>query len=237
MTVILKPSPNYNQRDGNQLPRFIILHYTGMKTLTDALERLCDPVSQVSAHYTVGRDGVVFRHVDIEKRAWHAGKSSWRGIKDMNSASIGIEIENPGHEHGYQPFPMEQIQAVINLAQEIIKQYRIVPQNILAHSDVAPDRKEDPGELFPWAELAKQQVGVWPEPLEEDYARIKSWDLDKYVAAVKEYGYDTSKGYEYALRAFERHFMPEMILGTSQDENVARARLACLLRQYGGTSG
>lgn len=234
MAIISKASPNFNERINYKKPEYIILHYTGMKSLDDALHRLCDPSSHVSAHYTIGRDGEIYQHVDCDKRAWHAGKSFWRGITDMNSASVGIEIENTGHEHGYVPFPEEQIYAVMKIVEEVMGKYHILPENVLAHSDIAPERKEDPGELFPWSMLAQQKLSIWPEPSEEDFETAKTWILDDYVSAVRSYGYDPVCGYEFALRAFERHFAPELILGTLNDEMIARARLACLLRQYSG---
>lgn len=232
MTVIFKPSPNFNERVAHQTPRFIILHYTGMKTAKEALERLSDGKSNVSAHYTIDEDGTIYQHVELDKRAWHAGKSFWRGVTDMNSASIGIEIVNPGHEHGYRPYPDIQISSLITFMRDLVKEFYIDPQNVLAHSDIAPRRKEDPGELFPWARLAQEGLALWPDPSEEDMATAKKWSLDDYVAAARKYGYDPDCGYEYVLRAFERHFAPELILGTSQDETLAKARLACLLRKY-----
>ncbi len=230
MTIIRKPSPNFNERADHQRPSYIILHYTGMRSLSDALARLTDPDSHVSAHATIDKDGAIYDHVHPDKRAWHAGKSYWRGITDMNSASIGIEIENGGHEHGYTPFPEDQILAVTHLVQKLMGIYDIPSDHVLAHSDIAPDRKQDPGELFPWALLAANGIGTWPAPNEDDFATVKDWDLDAYTAAARSFGYDPSCGYEFVLRAFERRYAPELILGTSQDETLARARLACLLR-------
>ncbi|MCB9964153.1 MAG: N-acetylmuramoyl-L-alanine amidase [Rhodospirillales bacterium] len=233
MTIFHKPSPNFNDRPGGQPPAYLILHYTGMKNAADALSRLCGKDSQVSAHYTIDEDGLIYHHVDVKKRAWHAGKSFWRGMNDMNAASIGIELVNPGHEYGYRPFTSAQIFTLITLCKEIMQEYPMPAQNVLAHSDVAPVRKQDPGELFPWAELAGHGIGVWPEPTEADIEKARTWTLDEYVSHVRRYGYDPECGYEYALRAFERHFAPELILGTSQNEKIAQARLACLLRLYG----
>lgn len=238
MKVISKPSPNFNQRADDQAPSYIILHYTGMKTAEAALERLCDPAAEVSAHYTIDEDGTLYQHVEPQERAWHAGKSYWRGITDMNSAAIGIELVNPGHEHGYRPFDQRQMTILKGLLTGLIQDYGIAPQNILGHSDIAPERRwYDPGELFPWAHFASEGIGVWPQPIEEDYEAVKNWTLDDYTSAARQYGYDPECGYEFVLRAFERHFMPELILGTSQDEKQARARLACLLRLYGDKTG
>lgn len=230
MTIILKPSPNFDQRAGLKHPSYIIMHYTGMKNGKDALARLCDPSSKVSAHFTIDEDGTIYEHVHPDLRAWHAGQSYWRGERDMNAVSIGIEIVNLSHELGYRPFRTEQIQSLIPLCRDLMKAYPILPQNVLGHSDVAPARKEDPGELFPWAELARHGIGIWPEPLPEDHERVKHWGIDEYVHAARKYGYDPDCGYEFVLRAFERHFAPELILGTSLDEKIARARLAALLR-------
>jgi N-acetylmuramoyl-L-alanine amidase len=227
-----RPSPNFNQRRLENMPDMIIIHITGMTSAEEALSRLCDPDAQVSAHYTIDEDGAVYHHVPENMRAWHAGVSYWRGETDINSRSLGIELVNPGHEHGYRPFPPDQIDALIRLCTELIHRHPILPDGILGHADVAPERRWfDPGELFPWAKLASAGIGVWPEPDEEDIQRAGSWSLDDYVAAVHEYGYDPNVGYEAALRAFERHFAPELILGTLSDELVARSRLACLLRQ------
>ena len=158
--IHLMRSPNFNDRaDGIKLA-YIILHYTGMKDAASALERLCDPAAQVSAHYMIDEDGSVIQLVDEAKRAWHAGKSFWRGITDMNSASIGIELVNPGHEFGYRPFPAAQITALKKLLHEIIARHGMNRKScLLGHSDIAPTRKQDPGELFPWEELAKDGLG------------------------------------------------------------------------------
>lgn len=233
MTILLKPSPNFNERKDGQLPYYIILHCTGMKTAGEALERLCDPKAEVSAHYIIDESGAVFEMVAPEMRAWHAGVSYWRGVTDMNSVSIGIELVNPGHHHGYRPYPEEQISSLMFLCKELEDGFGIRPQNILGHSDISPERRWfDPGELFPWAQLAQHKIGVWPDPTEEDLEAVKNWTLDDYTAAARAYGYDPNCGYEFVLRAFERHFAPELILGTSQDETIARARLAYLLRVF-----
>ncbi len=154
-------SPNFDARD--QSIDMLVLHYTGMKTADEALARLCDPDAKVSAHYTIGRDGRVYAHVPEEMRAWHAGVSYWAGTRNVNARSIGIEIVNPGHEFGYVPFADAQIAALIDLADGIFARHKIPPARVVGHSDVAPARKEDPGELFPWKPLAEFGIGVWPE--------------------------------------------------------------------------
>lgn len=147
-------SPNYTERrGGHEKPSMIIIHYTGMKTGQEALERLCNPNSDVSAHYVIEEDGRLFQLVDDDKRAWHAGVSEWKGETDINSASIGIELVNPGHEWGYREFPDVQIDVLINLCRDLIAKYEIPLDRILGHEDVASGRKQDPGELFPWERL------------------------------------------------------------------------------------
>ncbi len=166
------PSPNHDARDATV--DMLVLHYTGMKTADEALARLCDPAAKVSAHYTIGRDGRVYRHVPEDARAWHAGVSYWAGARNINARSIGIELVNPGHEFGYIPFTDEQIAALIDIAQEIMARHTIAPARVVAHSDVAPARKEDPGELFPWRALAEYRIGLWPgagEPATRQKAR------------------------------------------------------------------
>jgi N-acetylmuramoyl-L-alanine amidase len=169
-TVIDHPSPNFNERDPAAPLRYVVLHYTGMPTRDSALRRLCDNQAKVSAHYLIDEAGQVFHLVDESRRAWHAGKSFWCGTTDMNSASIGIELVNPGHEFGYKPFPAAQIAALKTLLGEIVARHGLDPAHfLLGHSDIAPDRKKDPGEFFPWQELAKAGFGIWPEAHASDY--------------------------------------------------------------------
>lgn len=156
------PSPNFDEREREI--DMIVLHYTGMKTGREALERLCDPEAKVSAHYLIEEDGRVFQMVEESKRAWHAGISHWRGVDGVNHNSIGIEIVNPGHEWGYRKFTQAQYDALIPLCQAIKARYNIPDINIIGHEDVAPDRKQDPGELFDWELLAKNGLGIWPRP-------------------------------------------------------------------------
>lgn len=156
-----RTSPNWDSRDSHVID-MLVLHYTGMRTASEALERLCDPSAKVSAHYMVEEDGTVHALVPEEMRAWHAGVSSWRGHTNINQRSIGIEIANPGHEFGYRPFPHAQMDAVATLCKGILSRHPIPPRNVVAHSDVAPQRKEDPGELFEWQWLAQRSIGLWP---------------------------------------------------------------------------
>jgi N-acetylmuramoyl-L-alanine amidase len=168
MTLIIKEhlSPNAGPRrpvNGETRVRHLVFHYTGMTSCEKALERLCDPAFEVSAHYVIAEDGTVYRIVPEDLRAWHAGKSFWHGIRDINSTSIGVEIVNPGHEYGYRAYPPAQIDTVMELAGEIMARHRIKTCDVLGHSDIAPGRKTDPGELFPWKDLATRGIGLWPE--------------------------------------------------------------------------
>ena len=219
--MIERPSPNFNDR---KLPvSMAVLHYTGMETAEAAIARLADPAAEVSAHYVVLEDGQVIRMVDEAKRAWHAGRAFWRGITDVNSASIGIEIVNPGHEFGYRPFPDAQIDAVIELLGGIVARHNITRGNVVGHSDVAPARKEDPGELFPWYRLAKLRLAL-PRPTKNLMDPL--WPDAGFLLALERFGYDITDG-EAAVRAFQRRFRPELIDGIVDGE--CRAILLALL--------
>src|SRR3954467_5121679 len=167
MKRIDRPSPNHDDRGGAAID-MLVLHYTGMQTAEPALARLCDPAAKVSAHYTIDEDGTVYAHVPEDRRAWHAGVSHWAGISNVNARSIGIELVNPGHEYGYREFPEAQIAALIELCGGILQRHPIPAARVLGHSDVAPARKEDPGELFPWQRLAKAGIGVWSAATKSD---------------------------------------------------------------------
>lgn len=182
-------SPNFGPRKavgGRAGVRHIVMHYTGMKTCQNAIDRLCDAKAEVSAHYVVDEDGGIYRLVAEDMRAWHAGVSFWHGHRDLNSTSVGIEIVNPGHEYGYRAFPEPQIASVIALAGEIMDRHRIAPCDVLGHSDIAPGRKSDPGELFPWARLADDGIGVWPE---ETVVVPGHVDLNGALRRLSEIGY------------------------------------------------
>jgi N-acetylmuramoyl-L-alanine amidase len=161
LSFIEAPSPNFDARTAP--PDILVLHYTGMKTGPEALDRLRDPEAKVSAHYMVEEDGRIFRLVAEERRAWHAGVSFWKGERNINGVSIGVEIVNPGHEFGYRPFPDAQIAAVIALVGDIRTRWQIPDDRIVGHADVAPGRKDDPGELFPWKRIAEAGHGLWVE--------------------------------------------------------------------------
>lgn len=206
MEILETPSPNFDDR-GRDVDT-VIVHYTGMVSGTAALERLCEPAAKVSAHYLVEEDGRVYQLVPEEKRAWHAGVSSWRGEADTNARSIGIEIVNPGHEFGYRDFPDAQIASVIGLLRAIKGRHNIAPARVLGHSDVAPNRKEDPGELFPWGRLAKEGLALAPFSGEADV----SIAYEDALTALGNIGYDLSSGGHAApLLAFQRRFCPEAL--------------------------
>jgi N-acetylmuramoyl-L-alanine amidase len=217
------PSPNHGPRTADSEVDMLVLHYTGMASADAALARLCDPIAEVSAHYLIEEDGTVLRLVDESRRAWHAGVSFWRGHRDVNSRSIGIELVNPGHEFGYRDFPEPQMAALIELAAAIVARHPIPARNVIGHSDIAPDRKTDPGERFDWHRLAEAGIGLWPR--ESDTA------ADTDIAAIPDmlvrFGYDPQA--EQALAAFQRHFRPDRI-DNAPDAECARL-LAGLLQQ------
>jgi N-acetylmuramoyl-L-alanine amidase len=221
MTIIETPSPNFDERSlGISM---IVLHYTGMEDGQSAIDRLRDPTAKVSAHYLVAEDGTVLRMVDEAQRAWHAGKSRWRGIEDVNSASIGIEIVNPGHEFGYRPFAEEQIDALLPLVAGIKERYSITRGNVVGHSDIAPTRKQDPGELFPWNRLAKHRLAL-PRPTKN--LMDPMWTDAGFLIALERFGYDVSDKLA-AVVAFQRRFRPELLDGEIDGE--CRSILLALL--------
>jgi N-acetylmuramoyl-L-alanine amidase len=218
--LIESPSPNFDER--SRAIDTVILHYTGMKTGAEALARLCDPQAKVSAHYLVEEDGAIYRLVEERCRAWHAGVSSWQGEGDINARSIGIEIVNPGHEFGYRSFPPEQMASVKRLCLDILARHPIPAARVLGHSDVAPLRKEDPGEFFDWRGLATAGVGLWPE---SGSAAVLENAVGKALKRVG-YGY-TEEDLPAVIRAFQRRYRPANLTGTADAET--RRRLAALL--------
>ncbi len=222
--VVESASPNFDARPEGQAIDILMLHYTGMVSATAALARLCDVAAKVSAHYCIDEDGTLYRLVPETKRAWHAGAATWAGAEDINARSIGIELVNPGHEFGYRPFPGAQMETLIDLAGEILARHPIPPQRVLGHSDVAPLRKEDPGELFDWARLAAAGIGLWPgetEPREPPNAA----ETKRQLAAFG-YGY-LDDDPAAVITAFQRHFRPEKLTGAVDAETAGR--LAALL--------
>ena len=226
------PSPNHGERRAGARPDCVILHYTGMPTGAEALERLCDPAAEVSSHYLVWEDGRVYQLVAEDRRAWHAGAARWRGADDLNSRSIGIEIVNPGHPGGCPPFPAPQIDAVAALCRDIAHRHAIAPERVLAHSDIAPGRKIDPGEAFPWERLHGLGVGHWAMPARVDpRPPLGAGDEGAEVATLRDalaaYGYDIAPGETFDARtrvvveAFQRHFRRARVDGVADAECVA----------------
>ena len=236
MKTIPAPSPNFDARTAP--PDMIVLHYTGMPTGEAALERLRDPAAKVSAHYLVEEDGRVFALVPEERRAWHAGVSSWRGETDINGRSIGIEIVNPGHEFGYRDFPDIQIAAVIDLLTDIRTRWTVPDALILAHSDVAPARKQDPGERFPWRRLAEAGHGLWADPAPAPGLALGGGDEGLGVLVLQNalsrlgYALSATGRFDEATRttvtAFQRHWAQHRVDGLA--DGATRARLMALLR-------
>ena len=208
----------------------LVLHYTGMESAEAALDRLCDPAAEVSAHYLVDEAGRVVQLVDEERRAWHAGRASWRGETDINGASIGIELANPGHELGPAPYPEAQMEALIGLARGIVARHAIAPRDIVGHSDVAPARKQDPGEWFDWAALARAGLGLWPAPAAWRGRPLRRGDagedVERFQAALATYGYGLVADGRFGaatrqvVEAFQRHFRPARIDGVADRETL-----------------
>ncbi len=225
------PSPNQDDRPDGAPIDMLVLHYTGMRDAGSAIGRLRDPAAKVSSHYVVDEDGTMLCLVAEQRRAWHAGISWWRGHKGLNDRSIGIEMVNPGHEFGYRDFPVLQLAAVCDLCLSILSRHAVPARNIVAHSDVAPDRKQDPGELFPWEELAANGVGLWPHETPDlgtggmvrDAASLR--DVRRALAEI---GYDVAPegpldpALATVLRAFQRHWRPEAITGQADSGTLAR---------------
>ena len=224
-------SPNFDDRPPATPIDMLVLHYTGMRSAAEAMSRLCDPEAKVSAHWVVDEDGTTTQLVAEEKRAWHAGVSFWRGFGALNARSIGIEIVNPGHEFGYRPFPEAQIVAVTALCRDILARHPIPARNVVAHSDIAPERKEDPGELFPWARLAEAGIGLWPGAAPEaarGLPDIGPGSAGPMVDALRRglsgigYRIGTIGAYNRPLAqvitAFQRHFAPHRTDGIADGE-------------------
>jgi N-acetylmuramoyl-L-alanine amidase len=231
----VRPSPNHGERQGVQRPDMIVLHYTGMPSAAAALDRLCARGTEVSAHYFVFEDGQIVQMVPENRRAWHAGAAFWAGETDINSCSIGIEIANPGHEHGYPDFPKRQIAAVTALCRSIQTRNAIPPVRVLAHSDVSPGRKQDPGEKFPWHTLHDSGIGHWVKPTPiSDGDLLTLGDRGEAVAALQEslsgYGYSVPMNNYYdsamhdAVTAFQRHFRPARVDGAADQSTLATLR-------------
>lgn len=207
------PSPNFDDRKGRV--DMLVIHYTGRPTFEESLEWLTSPEKKVSAHYLIGEGGEILQLVEDEKRAWHAGVSHWAGVSDINSCSIGIELQNPGHAFGYNDFPDAQTAALIELCHEILKRHGIPAGRVLGHSDVAPMRKPDPGEKFPWATLAAKGVGRWPQ-------KGQGGEIIDPRQAFIQFGYDPNAPLEDIVTAFQRHWYPENVTGKACPETLKR---------------
>ncbi len=232
MTITDRPSPNHGERlpEGGSavVVDMLVIHYTGMVPNERALDWLCNPASRVSAHYFIDEAGAVCRLMPEDRRAWHAGVSAWRGATDINSRSIGIELANPGHEFGYRDFPKAQIDALIALSGDILARNPIPARNVVGHSDIAPARKLDPGERFPWQTLAKAGIGLWPD--ENDGG--STCDI---TAMLADFGYDVeNNALSNVITAFQRHFRPERFDGVADGDT--KARLAALLASVAGAA-
>jgi N-acetylmuramoyl-L-alanine amidase len=229
------PSPNHGERKDGKKPDSLVLHYTGMVDGVSALHQLCNPLAQVSSHYLVFEDGRILQLVPEQRRAWHAGAGIWQGEADMNSASIGIEIVNPGHDHGYVPFPDEQIRTLTALCKDIVQRWNIRADRVIAHSDMAPARKRDPGELFPWDQLAADGVGHWVKPAAiVSGLFLQRGEEGQPIQAVQAmlglYGYDVpvtgvfDERTEFVVTAFQRHFRPERVDGIVDRSTIETLR-------------
>jgi N-acetylmuramoyl-L-alanine amidase len=217
------PSPNQDDRPPGTPIDMLLLHYTGMESAAAAIDRLRDPASRVSSHFVIDEDGTVWRLVPESRRAWHAGVSFWRGNAGLNDRSIGIEIVNPGHEWGYRPFPPPQMAAVVAVCRGILARHPIPAVNVVGHSDVAPDRKQDPGELFAWPDLAQHGIGLWPD------ADPQPLPPDSVPDALRAIGYPIPD-LATTLRAFQRRWRPSDVSGEA--DAATRARIEAVRQAY-----
>lgn len=231
----VRPSPNVEPRQKGKTARILLLHYTGMEDAERACAWLCDPLSKVSCHYLIDGDGRIIQMVDEEMRAWHAGQSVWKGERDINSCSIGIEIHNPGHDHGYPDFPEAQMAAVLALGRDIVARHAIRPEHVLAHSDVAPRRKIDPGEKFDWKSLHEQGLGHWVPPHKLGGGQfLQAGDTGDAVEALQAmlalygYGVEITGSFDpqtaSVVAAFQRHFRPARVDGIADRSTIETLR-------------
>jgi N-acetylmuramoyl-L-alanine amidase len=244
-TIVERPSPNHDARPEGSIVSLLVLHYTDMASAEAALKRLCDPLAEVSAHYLIAEDGTIHRLVPEHRRAWHAGRSRWRGVEGLNATSIGVELANPGHSNGYVPFPSAQMAALVALTKGLIARHPIPQRNVLGHSDIAPERKFDPGELFDWHALAEAGVGLWPEAAgaarTDDSIPLVMGDHGPRVHRLRRrlarYGYGLGDDDRFGphtaavVTAFQRHFRPTSLDG--RWDGACEARLARLLSLAG----
>lgn len=229
MTAIVeRPSPNHDARPAGAGVDTLVIHYTDMTSAAAALDRLCDPAARVSAHYLIDRGGGVYRLVAEDRRAWHAGESFWRGRAGLNANTIGIELDNPGHGHGYVPFPDVQMAALIGLCRDIVTRHDIAGRNVVGHSDIAPRRKADPGELFDWPGLAAAGIGLWPEK-----SRPEAPDAAVAGNRLAAIGYETVD-MAATLTAFQRRYRSRRIDGVLDAETMGLTAAVLTRCQAGG---
>jgi N-acetylmuramoyl-L-alanine amidase len=227
--IVDRLSPNFDARDAGI--SMVVLHYTGMLDAESAIERLCDPDAGVSCHYLIDEDGRILRMVAEEHRAWHAGRSCWRGVHEVNACSVGIEIVNPGHDLGYRPFTDQQMESLLPLLADIVERHGVVPANVVGHSDVAPARKQDPGELFDWARLAGHGLAI-ARPTRN--LVDPHWTDGGFLLALERWGYDVHDPHA-AIMAFQRRFRPELLDGIVDGECRAILLQLLLDRERGAT--
>ena len=242
------PSPNFETRKNGLTPSILVMHYTGMSSAKKAIQWLSDPKSKVSAHYVIDEEGTITQLVSEKRRAWHAGKSIWCGQTDINSTSIGIEIQNPGHEDGYEDYSDKQMKAVLDLSRDIVSRHRIKPTHVLAHSDIAPDRKIDPGEKFNWRWLHDNGIGHWvpPMPVSTNDPGYEQGHMCAEIAATQKalarYGYGidaTGTADEKTMnvvRAFQLHFRPDRVDGRIDKSTIKTLECLCASLPVGATS-
>ncbi len=225
MTASERPSPNFDDRPADTPVDMLVVHYTGMESAEAALARLCDVEARVSAHYVIDEDGTVTALVAEGMRAWHAGEAYWRGGTDINGRSVGVELVNPGHEFGYRDFPDPQMAALEGLARDILGRHPIEPRNVVGHSDVAPGRKTDPGELFDWQRLAAAGIGLWPGDVAGEGAGDAGLEIDDQEVAglLSAYGYDIADE-AAAIAAFQCHFCPESLNRRADADTAGRIK-------------
>ena len=227
-------SPNFSKNlRSYKLIKFIIIHYTGMQSERESLIRLCNPKFKVSSHFVINQRGKIYRLVEDKQIAWHAGKSCWGKYKNLNKNSIGIELVNKGHKYGYTNFKKKQLFSLIKICKKLIKKYRIKKQNIIGHSDVAPLRKVDPGEKFPWKELAYKKIGVWHNYRTEILKKFRKVKISKklkseFIMSLKKIGYCFSEkkkiSFVKIVKAFQRHYRKELINGIIDKECLIIAK-------------
>lgn len=228
--IVKRPSPNFDARPGARVPDMLLLHYTGMESVEEALSRLTDPASKVTAHYLIDEDGGLYQLVDEDRRAWHAGVAHWAGEDDINGCSIGIELQNPGHEFGYRAFPAAQMAALVTLATDIVARHAIPARRVLGHSDVAPGRKEDPGALFDWRLLAGAGIGLWPDTDEaggEALSLREAGAIRGMQQQLVDFGYGLPVSGEYCdetravVTAFQSHWRQDAVTGEADAATLA----------------